>query len=466
MKKFIAVGIIVLFVGAGIIPSSVGFKKEKTNYIHIKSGGYIQDLIDNASDGDTIYIPSGTYYENIIINKSISLIGEDKDTTIIDAGQEYGWNVVHVVSADWVNISNFTITNSSSGWFGGIDIYNSNYVKIERCNITWNSCSDIYIGGSKNISIIGNEISYAGDYGIYIGSSIDCKILNNYIYEVWVYGVTLYNNKKIILDNNTISNCYAGLLLGVQFDFLCDNIFSNNSFLNTGVSFDRGFEMGLFENNTFLNNTVNGKPLIYLENESDIVINEDAGQVILFDCNNIIVQNQELSNTTVGIILGVTNNCFISNNTISSNILGVEIWESINNTILRNIISNNYYGINLKDLSLNNLIYHNNIINNTKNALDECDNNTWDDGKYGNFWSDYKEKYPKARKKPFKGIWDTPYEIPGGDNKDNCPLIKQWPDSRTRTIPRNKVTFNYLFHWFLERITNIFPILRHINGLY
>ena len=49
-------------------------------------------------------------------------------------------------------------------------------------------------------------------------------------------------------------------------------------------------------------------------------------------------------------------------------------------------------------------------------------------GKKGNYWSDYKEKYPDAKKQPFKGIWDTPYEIEGGDNKDTCPLLKQWPD--------------------------------------
>jgi len=39
-----------------------------------------------------------------------------------------------------------------------------------------------------------------------------------------------------------------------------------------------------------------------------------------------------------------------------------------------------------------------------------------------------------------KGIWGTPYEIPGGNNKDNFPLIKQWSDTRTRTITRNMAT--------------------------
>ncbi|MCK5636368.1 MAG: hypothetical protein KAH91_03025, partial [Thermoplasmatales archaeon] len=93
---------------------------------------------------------------------------------------------------------------------------------------------------------------------------------------------------------------------------------------------------------------------------------------------------------------------------------------------------------------------------NYENAYDEC-NNIWNDSKYGNYWSDYKEKYPNARKKPFKGIWDTPYDIEGGSNSDGCPLIEQWPKSRTRTIPRNRVAFNLLFQRCIDR----FPIIEN-----
>ena len=108
-RKGLILGIIILFVGAGVFPSTVGIKKEKTTIMDFKSGGYIQDLIDNASDGDTINIPNGIYYENIVIDRSINLIGEDKDNTIINGS---GNEMVIDVTSDWVNISGFTLENS------------------------------------------------------------------------------------------------------------------------------------------------------------------------------------------------------------------------------------------------------------------------------------------------------------------------------------------------------------------
>ena len=116
----------------------------------------------------------------------------------------------------------------------------------------------------------------------------------------------------------------------------------------------------------------------------------------------------------------------IINNEISNTNCSFKIRNSKNNNISNNNMTNNNLGISLKFFSRNNTIYHNNFIDNTENAFDECIN-SWDDGKYGNFWSDYEEKYPNAKKKRKEGIWDTPYDIPGGLNKDNRPLIKPWP---------------------------------------
>jgi pectin methylesterase-like acyl-CoA thioesterase len=78
---------------------------------------YIQDGIDVASDGDTIFVYDGTYHEMIVIDKSITLQGEDKTSTSIDGceGELLKEDVV-CIKANRVNMSGFTIKNSAQGY--------------------------------------------------------------------------------------------------------------------------------------------------------------------------------------------------------------------------------------------------------------------------------------------------------------------------------------------------------------
>ena len=77
---------------------------------------YIQDAINVSNDNDTIYVNSGTYTENIKINKSINLIGENKETTIIHGIK--GNNIIKIskeVPLDYisnVSISGFKVTQT------------------------------------------------------------------------------------------------------------------------------------------------------------------------------------------------------------------------------------------------------------------------------------------------------------------------------------------------------------------
>jgi nitrous oxidase accessory protein NosD len=100
------------------------------------------------------------------------------------------------------------------------------------------------------------------------------------------------------------------------------------------------------------------------------------------------------------------------------------------NTIINcNISFNN--GTNIKLTSSNyNLIYNNNFFTfgNYENQSYDHGTNSWDNGEKGNFWSDFKERYPLATDSNDDGIWDDPYdyEIPGKvePNKDYYPLVK------------------------------------------
>ena len=116
------IGITVLLIGMSVTPSTgINLVKQSTkatldgNTLYVGCLGpgcysKIQDAVDDASDGDTVFVydDSSPYIENIIINKTINLIGENRDTTVID-GNGSG-DVIHL-DIDGVYISGFTLQN-------------------------------------------------------------------------------------------------------------------------------------------------------------------------------------------------------------------------------------------------------------------------------------------------------------------------------------------------------------------
>ena len=172
--KGLVIVMILLFVGVGVIPSlhGIAIKNKsikpilKGNTLYVGGSGpdnytSIQDAINDASDGDTVFVydDSSPYYEHILINKTISLIGEDIDTTIID-GSGNG-TIVRIIS-DNVNISNLTIQNGDAGISCGF-LTDSNTLKD---NILSNNNCGIYLEGSSYNVIKDNIISknYIGIY--------------------------------------------------------------------------------------------------------------------------------------------------------------------------------------------------------------------------------------------------------------------------------------------------------------
>jgi len=176
-RKAIVLTVLAFLVGSGIVPSTVGIIQNKNGESTLKTGGFIQGLIDNATDGDTIYIPSGIYYENIIINKSISLIGEDKETTIIDGN--WSGDVVSIIS-DGVTISGFTIQNSGEktylGFDSGIEV-RSNHNIITR-NIISKNAAGIYLVRCSDSNISGNNIS-VNVFGVLLSRTKGNRIFKN-----------------------------------------------------------------------------------------------------------------------------------------------------------------------------------------------------------------------------------------------------------------------------------------------
>ena len=168
----------------------------------------IQSAINDASNGDTIFVYSGIYYENIVINKRINLIGENRDTTIID-GNNAG-DVVNI-TADRVSIEGFTIRNSGGDWSNsGVKIFHANNSSIYNCNIS-NNYDGIGIEDSSNNEIYncninnnegGIELVYSSNNSIY-----NCNISNNYD----GIGLGGSSNNSIYMNNfmNNSDNVYS-----------------------------------------------------------------------------------------------------------------------------------------------------------------------------------------------------------------------------------------------------------------
>jgi len=132
--------------------------------------------------------------------------------------------------------------------------------------------------------------------GIYVSSVSNVTIENLTVSQ---YDVGIYLNSS---SNNTITNVtannnnYIGIyLLSSGSNTIKDSVLQNNGIFVVWESY----------NNIVENTTVNGKPLVYLENVQNYEVNEssNAGQVILVNCKNVIVKNLDLSNASVGVEL-------------------------------------------------------------------------------------------------------------------------------------------------------------------
>ena len=300
-RKCLAVVIILLFTGTCTVPA-IAHDMEKTsqstssgNWLYVGGGGSgnytkIQDAIDNAVDGDFIYVFAGIYYENILIHKSLHLIGENAEITIIDGCE---LDQVVIITADLVTIERFTIRNNGinhpSGYIAGIWV-DSNHITISNNIIVDNYGAGIFFTQVSDITICKNNISES-DNGIWIYDSINNNITNNDIHNNY-YGIRLGGSSNQIIANTIHHNYEYGISLvnGVQNNVQDNTIFSND-------------DVGIF---------------LYGSNQ------------------NIIQSNTIAYNRNISISLVSSNSNVISENSIQGNDQGIKINLGHNNQIRRN----------------------------------------------------------------------------------------------------------------------------------
>jgi parallel beta-helix repeat protein len=296
----IVVGITTLFLGTCITPtvavdnikkSSIPISSGNTLYVGgTGEGNYtkIQDAIDNASDGDTVFVYNGTYYENLYIEKTIDLIGENKNKTFIDGG---GKGRVIDIDFRWVTINGFTISNGSAGIITCSDnLISNNIIKMN---------SNLGIGiTAEHRTIVTDNIITMNDVGI----------------EIYYYG-----QNNIIENNNIINNTKYGIFLShTGYTEVKDNNISNN-----GCGLCIYESMSTVINNSFFKNKGNG--IVIRLSQKDIISNnnfienEENGLYISFSEEDNISYNNFVKNRKNGISITVSKEITICKNNFINN---------------------------------------------------------------------------------------------------------------------------------------------------
>ncbi|MGA1867729.1 MAG: right-handed parallel beta-helix repeat-containing protein [bacterium] len=356
----------------------------------------IQDGIDTVASPGIVYVAAGTYYENVTINKSsLTLKGENKDTTIIDGSENDGAGLI--VSSSNNKITNCIFTNNSNGVLvgegtsynhiadciisknskKGIRLKSSHNNIIENCIISSNGLDSsytemgIYLEAATFNKIIHCDIYNNGDNGILLNASSCNHIMNCNIYSNGLTGLKLVwgyhgaSKSNVIADCN-ISNNECGLHLSSSADcVLRDNSIWDNT-RNLYVS-EEGCHMDIDTSNM-----VDGKPIYYLVDKSDLTIDGatvNIGYLALISCTRITIKNLNISNNNYqGILLAYTADCLIEDSDILNNEDGIYLTESSHITIKRCEVSANVCGIHLCG-GVSSSIIDSNIRNNTNQGI-------------------------------------------------------------------------------------------------
>jgi parallel beta-helix repeat protein len=377
----------------------------------------IQDAINHASSGDTIIVRPGIYRECIKIDKSLTIIGNGSNSTIIE-GTGLGHTVEISKGVVNVTLKGFTInTTLPSSWAG---IYVRGLYNSISENIIYNHKFGVKLYDSTG-NILRNNLMQGNQYNLYVWGvslshfmhDIDTSNLVNRKPVYYLINkrnltvpfdagyVAIINSTDVVVANLNLTHNLSAILLAHSNRIIIYNV--------TGRQNERGIYLICSSNNRIINNT--------------LFENIWSGVTLIASTNNLvsgnIIYNQpygiSLSHTDTVIPNLYSNDNKIKSNLIVNNTYGITFDKASNNLIVENTLKNNTYAITL-DNSSNNLFYHNNFLENLFVHI-KFSYNLWNKDEEGNFWGDY-----FGADVDRDGIGDTPHVL-NAENIDNYPLM-------------------------------------------
>lgn len=258
----------------------------------------IQEAIDAANPGDTIFVHEGAYSEHLIVNKTVTLEGENENLVMVE-GQ--GTGTVFLVTADRVSISHFTIKDGNYGIFSD----QTDALEILQ-NIITNYAYGIYQNRTTDSWVTYNDISF-GEYGIVTYEAHNDAIRFNTISYNTVYGAKDYNSQ--------LKNC-----------------FNWNKFFKNKVAYYYDPDQNLST----------------LEFDGNIIEDNEIG-IKVSSASTVNLTNNTIRNNMYGIYL-TDASPLVYNNSLEGNSIGI-FCEDSSSLILHNTISGGEFGIYCEDSS-------------------------------------------------------------------------------------------------------------------
>jgi hypothetical protein len=352
----------------------------------------ISEAVKNANAGDIVFVKSGTYQEKqLTINKSLSLIGENVASTIINFDPPQ-LNMGETIS--WIDGKPTTI------WIHDFSM------KVEADNFKMQNLT-IKTTGGLGTSITGNSTQLVGNV---IGTSV--VVVGSYLHIV--------ENK--FLDNVGVSGSYSTIVANSGTIYAvgsCWNIsYNKEAYIDLIGSYSV-----IYGNSAPKGITVSGEENLIARN---IIDQADIG-LSINGSNNVACANR---------ITNCRDKFFVSGYPPPTSGVGIRV--SGNNTFYANYIADNTWGANINWFFENNstsIFYHNNFVNNmhqvaTDDLYDVYGNDSFDNGEEGNYWSDY-----MGTDADEDGVGDIPYVI-DANRQDRYPLMAPFDiDSVTIELP-------------------------------
>ncbi|MCK5038157.1 MAG: hypothetical protein KAS16_03565 [Thermoplasmata archaeon] len=400
----------------------------------------IQKAVDIANPNDNILAYPGTYRENVVVDKPLTIQGQDRDNTIV--GFEGGIPDVLLLFADAGNGEPLRSQLLAFGDITVVDTWDARYstptlaqLQAYDVVITWGNY------GYNNPTLIGDNLADYVDSG---GKVITA-----------MFSISSSGSSYAIQGRFKTDDYHAIAEAGYTSSWTTLGVYDASHPIMDGVvsvnGFYRSTSTTLNPNSYEIARWADGRLFVASKNDKSVVaIAEYPGQArqwtgdvdIIFHntilwmggsgdgtifhvtSDDVNINGFTIQNADTGVLLDNVQDCTVFDNTIKDLDTGILLLNSDTNTITINLILDNGNGITSTG-SNNNQIFHNDIIGNGIQATDDSNTNAWDVGypSGGNFWSDYGGVDANNDQ-----IGDTPYII-DGDSQDNFPIMNQYTTS-------------------------------------